>query len=320
MKRKSILTLLGTTTLLSSMAFVATPNVAAVASPAQQNIRLLSNASQAKIVTAKGLNVRAKASMNGAKLGVLPKGAKVNVIGQEGNWSKIMFNGKTAFVSSNYLANSNSSAPKVAAKSETKMVTAKGLNVRAKASMNGAKLGVLPKGAKVNVIGQEGNWSKIMFNGKTAFVSSQYLANSNSSAPKVAAKSETKMVTAKGLNVRAKASMNGTKLGVLPKGAKVKVIGQEGNWSKIMFNGKTAFVSSKYLANSNSSAPKAEAKVTTKMVTAKGLNVRAKASMNGAKLGVLPKGAKVNVLGQEGNWSKIMFNGKTAFVSTQYLK
>ncbi len=87
-----------------------------------------------------------------------------------------------------------------------------------------------------------------------------------------------------------------------------------------MFNGKTAFVSSKYLANSNSSAPKAEAKVTTKMVTAKGLNVRAKASMNGAKLGVLPKGAKVNVLGQEGNWSKIMFNGKTAFVSTQYLK
>ena len=320
MKRKSILTLLGTTTLLSSMAFVATPNVAAVASPAQQNIRLLSNASQAKIVTAKGLNVRAKASMNGAKLGVLPKGAKVNVIGQEGNWSKIMFNGKTAFVSSKYLANSNSSAPKVAAKSETKMVTAKGLNVRAKASMNGTKLGVLPKGAKVKVIGQEGNWSKIMFNGKTAFVSSKYLANSNSSAPKVAAKSETKMVTAKGLNVRAKASMNGTKLGVLPKGAKVKVIGQEGNWSKIMFNGKTAFVSSKYLANSNSSAPKAEAKVTTKMVTAKGLNVRAKASMNGAKLGVLPKGAKVNVLGQEGNWSKIMFNGKTAFVSTQYLK
>ena len=173
MKRKNILTLLGTTTLLSSMAFVATPNVSAVASPAQQNIRLLSNASQTKIVTAKGLNVRAKASMNGAKLGVLPKGTKVNVIGQEGNWSKIMFNGKTAFVSSNYLANSNSSAPK--AKVTTKMVTAKGLNVRAKASMNGAKLGVLPKGAKVNVIGQEGNWSKIMFNGKTAFVSSQYL-------------------------------------------------------------------------------------------------------------------------------------------------
>ena len=103
MKRKSILTLVRATTLLSSMAFVVTPNVATVASPAQQNIKLLSNVSQATIVTANGLNVRAKASMNGAKLGVLPKGAKVNVLGQEGNWSKIMFNGKTAFVSTQYL-------------------------------------------------------------------------------------------------------------------------------------------------------------------------------------------------------------------------
>ncbi|WP_297630899.1 SH3 domain-containing protein, partial [uncultured Clostridium sp.] len=56
------------------------------------------------------------------------------------------------------------------------------------------------------------------------------------------------------------------------------------------------------------------------MVTANGLNVRAKASKDSSKLGILPKGTKITVLSKEGNWSKISFNGKTGYVSSHYLK
>lgn len=102
MKRTNILGILGAATLLSGVAFSAVPSITATASPAQQNVRLLANRNT-KVVTANGLNVRAKASINSSRLGILPKGSKVEVIGQEGNWSKIMYNGKVAFVSATYL-------------------------------------------------------------------------------------------------------------------------------------------------------------------------------------------------------------------------
>ncbi|WP_055072041.1 SH3 domain-containing protein [Clostridium massiliamazoniense] len=212
----------------------------------------------------------------------------------------------------------------------TKVVTANGLNVRAKASINSSRLGILPKGSKVEVIGQEGNWSKIMYNGKVAYVASSYLANGTSGTSTSQAKPQgtsqkAKVVTANGLNVRAKASINSSRLGILPKGSKVEVIGQEGNWSKIMYNGKVAYVASSYLANGTSGTSTSQAKPQgtsqkAKVVTANGLNVRAKASVNSSRLGILPKGSKVEVIGQEGNWSKIMYNGKVAFVSATYLK
>ena len=179
MKRTNILGILGAATLLSGVAFSAAPSITATASPAQQNVRLLVNKST-KVVTANGLNVRAKASVNSSRLGILPKGSKVEVIGQEGNWSKIMYNGKVAYVASSYLANGTSGAstsqvkPQGTSKKE-KVVIANGLNVRAKASVSSSRLGILPKGSKIEVMGQQGNWAKIMYNGKTAFVSMTYL-------------------------------------------------------------------------------------------------------------------------------------------------
>ena len=334
MKRTNILGILGAATLLSGVAFSAAPSITATASPAQQNVRLLVNKST-KVVTANGLNVRAKASVNSSRLGILPKGSKVEVVGQEGNWSKIMYNGKVAYVASSYLAKGTSGASTSQAKPQgtsqkAKVVTANGLNVRAKASVNSSRLGILPKGSKVEVIGQEGNWSKIMYNGKVAYVASSYLANGISGAstsqvkPQGTSKKE-KVVIANGLNVRAKASVNSSKLGILPKGLKVEVIGQEGNWSKIMYNGKVAYIASSYLANGTSGASTSQVKPQgtskkEKVVIANGLNVRAKASVNSSKLGILPKGSKIEVMGQQGNWAKIMYNGKTAFVSMTYLK
>ena len=169
-----------------------------------------------------------------------------------------------------------------------------------------------------------------MYNGKVAYVASSYLANGTNGASTSQAKPQSvspkaKVVTANGLNVRAKASVNSSRLGILPKGSKVEVIGQEGNWSKIMYNGKVAYVASSYLANGTSGASTSQVKPQgtskkEKVVIANGLNVRAKASVNSSKLGILPKSSKIEVMGQQGNWAKIMYNGKTAFVSMTYLK
>lgn len=49
------------------------------------------------------------------------------------------------------------------------------------------------------------------------------------------------------LNVRASASINGKVLGCLPKGTSVDVYDVEGDWAVIMYEGKEAYVSAKYL-------------------------------------------------------------------------
>jgi uncharacterized protein YgiM (DUF1202 family) len=50
------------------------------------------------------------------------------------------------------------------------------------------------------------------------------------------------------------------------------------------------------------------------------LNVRATADKTGAKLGELPGKSFVRPLSVNGQWAQVPFNGKTGFVSTQYLK
>ncbi|MGL5416455.1 MAG: SH3 domain-containing protein [Clostridium sp.] len=325
MKSKKIIAMLGTAIILSGTAFTSITAMAATPNHTTKAVTQQAKSSEMMTVTANGLNVRAKASTNSSKLGILTKGTKVTVLAKEGNWSKISFNGKTGYVSSQYLSMTMNQGTQTKPQMENKMmmVTSNGLNVRAKASMNSSKLGVLTKGTKVTVLAKEGNWSKISFNGKTGYVSSQYLSMTMNQGTQTKPQMENKMMTVvpNGLNVRAKASMDSSKLGVLTKGTKVTVLAKEGNWSKISFNGKTGYVSSQYLSM-NQMMGQAKPQMQNKMmtVTANGLNVRAKASMNSSKLGILPKGTKITVLAKEGNWSKISFNGKTGYVSSQYLK
>ena len=56
-----------------------------------------------------------------------------------------------------------------------------------------------------------------------------------------------KLVNATSLNVRSGAGSNYKKIGSLTKGTKVSVISESKGWSKIKYNGKNGYVSSKYL-------------------------------------------------------------------------
>lgn len=67
------------------------------------------------------------------------------------------------------------------------------------------------------------------------------------------------------------------------------------------------------------SAPAASA-ATEMTVTAHALNVRSEGKLGKNIVGHLKKGSKVTVEKIVGSWAQISFKGKTAFVSTKYLK
>ncbi|MGA9226994.1 MAG: SH3 domain-containing protein [Mesobacillus sp.] len=125
-------------------------------------------------VTADVLNVRSGAGTNYSRIGRLVQGTQLQVIQQLSNgWYKISFNGKTGYVSGDYVY-----TPSVVFK-----VTATNLNVRTGPGTQYQKIGSVVQGTVLNVIHKESNgWMRISFNGKTAYVSGQYVSSSNGAA------------------------------------------------------------------------------------------------------------------------------------------
>ena len=284
-----------------------------------------------KIVNTDSLNVRSGPSTSYSKLGTLSKGSKVEVISESNGWSKIVYNGKEAYVSSTYLSNNtsndNNTGNDANTSLEIKIVNTDSLNVRSGPSTSYSKLGTLSKGSKVEVISESNGWSKIVYNGKEAYVSSTYLSNNtsndNNTGNDANTSLEIKIVNTDSLNVRSGPSTSYSKLGTLSKGSKVEVISESNGWSKIKYNGKEAYVSSMYLSdnasNDNNAENDSNESLEIKIVNTDSLNVRSGPSTSYSKLGTLSKGSKVEVISESNGWSKIKYNGKEAYVSSMYL-
>ncbi len=190
------------------------------------------------------------------------------------------------------------------------------VNVRSGPGTGYSKLGQLTKGQTVEKLGVSGSWTKINYNGETAYVSTRYLKDILSSE---SASASNVQATAN-VYVRSGPGTGYSKLGQLIKGQTVEKLGTSGSWTKISYNGKTAYVSSQYLKPVSSSSSSGSTTSTTYMEATANVNVRSGPGTSYSKLGQLYKGTIVPKLGTSGSWTKIIYNSQTAYVSSQYLK
>ena len=93
-----------------------------------------------------GLNVRT--GPWGTIIGSLGNGATVTVLGKEGDWYKVSYNGRTAYCHSNYISGSSSSSSSTSASTGT-VYAVPGLNVRT--DPWGTIIGSFGNGANVTV-------------------------------------------------------------------------------------------------------------------------------------------------------------------------
>ncbi|MGG0342608.1 SH3 domain-containing protein [Priestia megaterium] len=203
-------------------------------------------------VTASKLNVRSGAGTTYGIIGSVVKGQTLSVMSKSGSWYKINYNGRTGYVSSDYVQASGTATPP--AESTTYTVTASTLNVRSGAGTNYASIGSVKKGQKLSVVSKSGSWYKINYNGRTGYVSSDYVQASGTATPP--AESTTYTVTASTLNVRSGAGTNYASIGSVTKGQKLSVVSKSGSWYKINYNGRTGYVSSDYVQASATTSPK----------------------------------------------------------------
>ncbi|WP_438617153.1 SH3 domain-containing protein, partial [Paraclostridium sp.] len=297
--------------------------------------------SDKKVVNADSLNMRSGASTSYRVIAKLSKGTTVEIISESNGWSKIKHDGRIGYVSSEFLSNidDNSSNEKPIpnpnpgdTSTKTKVVTATSLNVRSGPSTSNSVIGSVGYNQKVEVISEINGWSKIKYNGKEGYVSSEYLKDTDGGGSvtpdpnPTPNPTKTKVVTATSLNVRSGPSTNNSVIGSLKLNEKVEVISESNGWSKVKYNGKEGYVSSTYLKDTDGGGsvtpdpnPTPDP-IKTKVVTATSLNVRSGPSTNSSVIGSLKLNEKVEVISESNGWSKVKYNGKEGYVSSTYLK
>ncbi len=258
----------------------------------------------------------------------LKKGEEVKVVDLYRGYYRVRSGGAEFYVKADYLEAKKDAAvatappkpapPKPAAAETGTVRVGSELNVRS--APWGDIVGTLHDGDKVEIVGREGTWLKIRRGGGTAFVHEAYVESGSKGPDKVIATGTVSVSS--DLNVRS--GPWGDILGSLYDGDKVEVLAKDGEWLKINYKGRHAWVHKDYVNLGGGATPPATPGIPPaagrpekKVVTCDALNVRS--APWGAIVGGLTQGQTVTVKRRQGDWSVIEYNGQEAYVYTQYL-
>ena len=210
------------------------------------------------------LRVRSEASLNSEVVGYLTNGCSVNILGENGDWYNINYNGKSVYVSKEYVqvsggasnSSESSSQETRSGKSGQVVNVHSSLNVRSGASTSSSVIGSLSNGSKVTIVGESGSWYKINYGNTTGYVSKDYVqasgeqnsSSESSSQGTTSGKSGQVVNVHSSLNVRSGASTSSSVIGSLSNGSKVTIVGESGSWYKINYGNTTGYVSKEYVS------------------------------------------------------------------------
>ena len=125
------------------------------------------------VTTTTTVNVRSSDSEQADKLGKVAGGTKLQVLEQRPNgWTKVDYEGKEGYIKTEFLQLAESAA---GAETIGTVTATTNINVRASASETADRLGVLSGGDSAELVGTEGDWSKIKYNGQIGYVKSEYV-------------------------------------------------------------------------------------------------------------------------------------------------
>ncbi len=226
----------------------------------------------------KTVMIRSLASVDSEVLGKLPGGCSITRTGKLDNgWSRVSFNDSTAYINSDYLTAAEPVTEKAV---EETVYTTAGVNVRAGSSTDSDVVTTLAAGTGVTRTGIIGDWSRVVYGDVTGYIRNTYLSTSKpeipspeesrtssestpdkssgssaaDSSPAVEEVNETVYTTA-GVNVRSEASASSSRLGSVGSGTSLTRTGKLDNgWSRVEYDGKTGYISSKYLSTTKPSS------------------------------------------------------------------
>lgn len=285
-------------------------------------------------VNVSSVNLRENPSTQSRKLGVYEKGTWLRIDGQSGNFYKVSGpDGKSGYMVKDYVYVSAS------AKGIIGIVDVNGdLNMRSSASYSGRVIATYPDGTPCILLTENGDWYHVSVDGRNGyfnsdFVDKKYTTYSDEICTVISA-------NGKGVNLRLGPA---TKYGVvrtIPSGSYGMIIQEGDGWWKISVNGYVGYMSTDYLkdgivrkGSNGGTTTGGNNTGTTGGNTSTGgyavvnnpganqkLNLRQSASKSSRSIGKYGNGTYVTVLSQGNTWCKVIVDGKTGYMMTEFLK
>ncbi|WP_283686358.1 SH3 domain-containing protein [Clostridium perfringens] len=204
------------------------------------------------------------------------------------------------------------------------IISSEDLGLRKGADSSHEIITSIPRGARVNIIDKvSDNWYKVGYKDFVGYVEAKDIRvlGDNLNQDNVG------LISANQLNVRTSPNENGQVIGTLYKNNNVNVLDKSiDGWYKIDFNGRRAYVSSKYvnLISYKNNEVKTEVKKDPiegigKVNINTALNVRQASTTNSRIIGSLKGGEKVNIISESNEFYKIEFNNSYGYVYSKYI-
>ena len=196
------------------------------------------------------------------------------------------------------------------------------LNLRSGPGTNYKSLGYLHDGDKVGIIKYGDVWTKILTSDdKVGYVKNLYIDNGDAdyaTGTSYLSSSYTAYTTAN-VHLRAGAGTDNTSMGVLKKGSKLRVLGQNGKWYLVETSaGTQGYIYSSFVSKASTSS--STSNTITRTVTGRYVNMRSGGGMSYAVIAVLTKGTQVQQLYRGNYWTKVQYKNYTGWIKNTYLK
>ncbi|MDD7796171.1 C40 family peptidase [Clostridium sp. 'White wine YQ'] len=220
------------------------------------------------------------------------------------------------------------------------------LRVRSGAGASYSIIGYLVNGQTFSILGSEGDWYNIQYDGRSGYVSKDYVKEVSSGGVVTTPTNNIISSSSKGevvnisssLRIRSSNSTNSSVVGYLNNGQTFDIKGKSGDWYSIQANGISGYVHKDYVKEISTSSGSTNPPVTTTPTqtpsqntgSKKGvvynvnsnLRLRSKASTGSDSrvVAYLLPGATFDVLGMYGDWYNVNYNGNIGYLLKDYVK
>jgi len=274
------------------------------------------------------VRMRSEPSLDGSVVTVVYNNSNVEVIVHDpAGWSQVRSGNNTGYIRSDYL--------KFPINNFANFRATSAVRLRASGTVNSDALVLVPEGATVEVTEHNpAGWSRARYDGKTGFIRSDFLqrgtgtvsssgsgsSSGSSSSGSSSGTAGATMRTNGSVNLRSEpsAARNDTIIRTLSGRTSVTVIEQvtrgDQTWSKVRHNNTEGYIRSDLLSETGTASGS-----TIMRTTAEGVRLRAGPSTSRSVIRSLRINTSVEVTGRDGNWSRVVHNGTTGYIRSDYL-
>lgn len=311
--RRTAITRLLTTALVSAILAVATVPAAAFVVPVAGN---------------EPLPLRASPNADAAQVGVVQPGGDFNVVETTADgWSAIVVGGQRVWLAPGSLKKAEASG------TVTATVAASVLNVR---SGPGTSYGIVTtarRGQQLPVLSESGSWVKVTVSGKTGWVSRQYvtIARIATEVPNVTGEQQATVSVAKA-NIRTGADTSYSIKWQVARGTVLPVRALANGWAQVVYKAQLGWVDASLLSLTDTARPTSGVVYSagpgawrvdypaTGTITGAKVNLRSGPSLSSKSLGQVTKGTRLPWRGVANGWVKTAYKGQDCYVIKTYFR